>query len=304
MQNLSACNERPNRASPLLGAVGVAAVAQLALLLGCAGYDPWEFFPGGSGGHAGAGQGPPGCNVDGLDYEPGESFPSSDGCNTCFCGEDGLVGCTERACADICGGLLGLPCGDDQYCEFPPDAQCGAADQTGVCRFRPDFCTEQFDPVCGCDGETYGNACFAAVEGASILSRGACDVECRVDDDCPVPPCACLDEDGDGACENECPVAICEDGRCSVGLEPGLGVGESCGGFRPVGSPDCAAGLFCQHQAGALCGAADAPGECVVIPDVCPAVVDPVCGCDGETYGNACAAAAAEIGIFELGACE
>ena len=31
-------------------------------------------------------------------HEVGDSFPADDGCNTCFCGKDGMVGCTEKAC--------------------------------------------------------------------------------------------------------------------------------------------------------------------------------------------------------------
>ena len=39
------------------------------------------------------------CSYGGQTYRPGDSFPSSDGCNSCGCGEDGGVFCTERACA-------------------------------------------------------------------------------------------------------------------------------------------------------------------------------------------------------------
>lgn len=38
------------------------------------------------------------CSYDSQTYSPGESFPSSDGCNTCNCGTTGSVGCTKRAC--------------------------------------------------------------------------------------------------------------------------------------------------------------------------------------------------------------
>jgi len=38
------------------------------------------------------------CAYDGETYEPGDSFPSTDGCNTCTCGSTGSVGCTKRAC--------------------------------------------------------------------------------------------------------------------------------------------------------------------------------------------------------------
>jgi hypothetical protein len=37
------------------------------------------------------------CTVDGVEYLDGESFPSSDSCNTCTC-DNGIVSCTEKAC--------------------------------------------------------------------------------------------------------------------------------------------------------------------------------------------------------------
>jgi len=55
---------------------------------------------------------------------------------------------------------------------------CGELDQGGVCEPIPRDCTLQYDPVCGCDGITYGNVCFAAAAGASIRYK----TECR-----PVP---------------------------------------------------------------------------------------------------------------------
>jgi hypothetical protein len=73
-----------------------------------------------------------------------------------------------------CGGLQGLQCSEGEFCNYPPEAQCGAADQTGICEPRPEFCTEQYEPVCGCDGQTYSNACYAAREGVSVASAGEC----------------------------------------------------------------------------------------------------------------------------------
>ena len=104
--------------------------------------------------------------------------------------ESGKAAITPAPVARICGMPNSPACPDNTFCLFDPEARCGTRGTPGLCRARPERCADVYQPVCGCDGQTYDNACEAYKQDVSVAESGACvdpsDLGAAAD---AAPPC-------------------------------------------------------------------------------------------------------------------
>lgn len=149
----------------------------------------------------------------------GTSGSSGAGGNAGNGGASGAGGSDSGVVEGAACGSRGLPeCPDGTFCQRTIDAQCGISDAPGTCTAPPTECIDQDSPVCGCDDETYSNACIAASMRMSVKHNGACgapvEPDCLLDTvTCRRAPPECEDfhvPTQEGACYGPCvPIEAC-----------------------------------------------------------------------------------------------
>lgn len=143
--------------------------------------------------------GEPSVNADkGSIHHPDRAMPLNDAAcvrppGGCFsdadCPEGKLftcVGCGPDPCCPMCAVCYGTcelvgcksngDCPASHYCELGPLCTVTGA-KLGECQLRPGGCPKNLAPVCGCDGKTYDNDCFAHAAGTPVKKTGSC-VDC------------------------------------------------------------------------------------------------------------------------------
>lgn len=128
-------------------------------------------------------------------------------------------------------------------------------------------CPKAYVPVCGCDGVTYDNSCEADKKGVTGYTQGACKRRYPAD---------CFDT-----------TKMNPDAKCDKIIDPVCG----CDGQTYPNACEAEKMGLLMYKKGRCNGEPDCMDEYKVDPTLnCPQNIDPVCGCNGVTYNNACEA--------------
>jgi hypothetical protein len=112
--------------------------------------------------------------------------------------------------------------------------------------------------------------------------------------------CGCDDKTYGNACmAAQAGVSVVAKGSCPTHDAATTKDGGLCGTRGAAGA--CEPASYCAYKPD--CGTTDAGGVCTKKPTICTKIYKPVCGCNGRTYGNACAAAAEGMSVVHDGAC-
>jgi hypothetical protein len=101
-------------------------------------------------------------------------------CNACLAHRSGTDDSADRSCMqdgampEICGGVRGVTCGPDSFCDYEPGAMCSGGIGAGICRPRPHVCPADCPGVCGCDGKFYCSVCVAQSMGIDDSTDVGC----------------------------------------------------------------------------------------------------------------------------------
>jgi len=232
------------------------------------------------------------CEYNGETYYHGESFPCQDGCNQCSC-SDGMVVCTLRACGGTCEYESNTYNEGDS---FP----CVDGCNTCSCSSGNVTCSEKTcDHTCDYEGDTYSEGdSFPSIDGCNTCSCSSGKVSCS-ENPCPKIPPTCNYE---GSTYNEGDSFPCIDGcnNCSCSSGNVTCTTNTCETPITCGTnTDCASGFYCSKKS---CD--DSQGTCSFMPPSCvDLLIDPVCGCDNQSYVRPCLAAAAGVNVKSKGNC-